>query len=78
MTATDWNTTAATWGEASLSLHGLLGQLHRSRRLQPLLRQAIIEQFLLREASPEFGWRFLRNLPSGNKLTAFRFLICSQ
>jgi len=28
--------------------------------------------------SPEFGWRFLRNLPSGNKLTAFRFLICSQ
>jgi len=28
--------------------------------------------------NPEFGWRFLRNLPSGNKLTAFRFLICSQ
>jgi hypothetical protein len=47
----DVNTPAVTWGETSLSLHGLLSNLHRYRRLQPLLRQAIIGQYLLDQAA---------------------------
>jgi parvulin-like peptidyl-prolyl isomerase len=51
MLCTDLNMTAATWGESSLSLHTLLANLHRYRRLQPILRQAVIEQFLLDQAA---------------------------
>lgn len=50
MSITDTSATAATWGETALSLRALLANLHRYRRLQPLLRHALVERYLLDQA----------------------------
>ena len=51
MSGSDWKTTpAVTLGEASLSPHNLLVRLHLRRRLVPLLREAVAEEFLRRQA----------------------------
>jgi parvulin-like peptidyl-prolyl isomerase len=42
---------AATWGESAVPVHALLANLHRDRRLLPLLREAVVEQFLLDQAA---------------------------
>lgn len=49
---TDWQSRpAATLGEVTLSLHGLLTHLHRRARLRPLLQEAVVEQFLADHAA---------------------------
>lgn len=50
MPVTTSNTPAATWGEASISLHGFLGNLQRQQRLIPVLRAAVVEQFVVDQA----------------------------
>jgi parvulin-like peptidyl-prolyl isomerase len=48
MSTLDWKTTpAGTLAGVSLSPHDLLVRLHRQRRLVPLLREAVAEEFLL-------------------------------
>jgi parvulin-like peptidyl-prolyl isomerase len=46
----------ATYGATAIDLHTLLQSLHQRRQLKPLIRQIIVEQFLL-EAASELGIR---------------------